>query len=281
MNAINNPASASRIAAPVMDAMQNASARTGIDFDYLVDVARVESRFDPTAKAPTSSARGLYQFTRQTWLETLQRHGANHGLAWAADAIGRDASGRLNVGDPMLREQILGLRNDPAAAAAMAGALTADNRDYLESRIGRGAEPVDLYLAHFLGSGGAVKFLSALDADPGQPGAPMMPEAAAANRSVFYAPDGSMRSLSEIRERFRAKLEEDGQTMILDRGSAFGLPAAGWSASATSWNGRAGDTGGGRPPLQMMDIQPMPKKLSMGFAADAYRRLASLSGGAA
>jgi hypothetical protein len=30
----------------------------------------------------------------------------------------------------------------------------------------------------------------------------------------------------------------------------------------------------------MMDIQPMPKKLSMGFAAQAYQRLASLGGGA-
>src|SRR3546814_7949768 len=56
--------------APGLAAVQAASARTGIDFDYLVDVARVESRFDPTAKAPTSSARGLYQFTTQTWLAT-------------------------------------------------------------------------------------------------------------------------------------------------------------------------------------------------------------------
>jgi hypothetical protein len=30
-----------------------------------------------------------------------------------------------------------------------------------------------------------------------------------------------------------------------------------------------------------MDIQPMPKALSMDFAASAYRRLASLSGGSA
>ena len=280
MNAINNPASATRIAAPVMDAMQNASARTGIDFDYLVDVARVESRFDPTAKAATSSARGLYQFTRQTWLETLQRHGANHGLAWAADAIGRDASGRLGVNDPQLREQILGLRNDPATAATMAGALTADNRAYLESRIGRGAEPVDLYLAHFLGSGGAVKFLSALNADPDQPGAPMLPDAAAANRSVFYAPDGSMRSLSEIRERFRAKLDESGEPLNFNAPSPY-APAYAYGWTATTAASSNGSTGGGRPPLTMMDIQPMPKKLSMGFAADAYRRLASLSGGAA
>src|SRR3546814_16038823 len=92
----------------------------------------------------------------------------------------------------------------------MAAALTGDNRTYLESRIGRSAEPVDLYLAHFLGSGGAAKFLSALEANPDQPGATMMPEAAAANRSVFYAADGNMRSLAEIRERFRVPPERGG-----------------------------------------------------------------------
>ncbi len=275
MNAINNPQGPTRIATPVMDAVQNASARTGIDFDYLVDVARVESGYNPTAKAPTSSARGLYQFTKQTWLATLDRHGAAHGLAWAADAIGRDASGRLSVADPALRQQIFDLRDDPAASSNMAAALTGDNRAYLESRIGRNAEPVDLYLAHFLGSGGAAKFLSALEANPDQPGATMMPEAAAANRSIFYASDGSMRSLAEIRERFRVKLEEGGKIENIKP-----FAPSGWHAEASSSSGLAGASGG-RPPLQMMDIQPMPKKLSMGFAADAYRRLASLSGGAA
>lgn len=276
MNAINNPQGANRIAAPVLDAVQNASVRSGIDFDYLFDVARVESAYNPAAKASTSSARGLYQFTKQTWLATLDRHGANHGLAWAADAIGRDASGRLIVADPTLRQQIFDLRDDPAASSNMAAALTGDNRAYLESRIGRSAEPVDLYLAHFLGSGGAAKFLTALAADPDQPGASMMPEAAAANRSVFYAGDGSMRSLAEIRERFRVKLEEGGK---IENMKPFA--PTGWHAQASSSSGLASAAGGGRPPLQMMDIQPMPKKLSMGFAADAYRRLASLSGGAA
>ena len=276
MNAINNPQGANRIAAPVLDAVQSASARSGIDFDYLFDVARVESGYNPAARASTSSARGLYQFTKQTWLATLDRHGANHGLAWAADAIGRDASGRLSVADPALRQQIFDLRDDPAASSNMAAALTGDNRAYLESRIGRSAEPVDLYLAHFLGSGGAAKFLTALAANPDQPGASMMPEAAAANRSVFYDGDGSMRSLAEIRERFRAKLEEGGKTVNMKP-----FAPTGWHAQASSSSGLAGAGGGGRPPLQMMDIQPMPKKLSMGFAADAYRRLASLSGGAA
>src|SRR3546814_1616057 len=99
-----NPRPQTPTTAPFLSAVQAASARTWIYFDYLVDVARVESRFDPTAKAPTSSARGLYQFTQQTWLATLRRHGARHGLAWAADAISQNGSGRFSVADPALRE---------------------------------------------------------------------------------------------------------------------------------------------------------------------------------
>src|SRR3546814_2441571 len=53
-------------------------------------------------------------------------------------------------------------------------------------------------------------FRSGLEANPDQPGATMLPEAAAANRPIFYAGDGSMRSLSEIRALFAAKLAEGG-----------------------------------------------------------------------
>lgn len=275
MNPINPSLTPAPGAIPVIDAVQNASTRTGVDFDYLVDVARVESRFNPTAKAPTSSARGLYQFTKQTWLATLRRHGADHGLGWAANAIGSDGSGRLTVRDPALRDQILNLRDDPVAASNMAASLTSDNQDYIEGRLGRSAEPVDLYLAHFLGSGGAVRFLSAWAENPDQPGATMMPDAAAANRSVFYASDGSMRSLGDIRDRFRAKLDDGGGPGATPGGLP---PAPGWRVQMASTSGAS--TGGGRPPLPMMDIQPMPTKLSMSFAADAYRRLASLGGAA-
>lgn len=273
MTGPNSPISNQSPASPVMAAVQSASARTGVDFDYLVDVARVESGFRPTAKAPTSSARGLYQFTNQTWLATLDRHGADHGLGWAADAIGKDASGRLSIADPALRQQILDLRDDPAASASMAAAFTSDNRAYVEGRLGRTAEPVDLYLAHFLGSGGAVRFLSAWAADPDQAAATMMPEAAGANRSIFYAADGRMRSLGEVRSNFQAKLDAGASPGFMPGGAA---PAPGWQMQMASASGSQA----GRPPLSMMEIQPMPRKLSMGFAAQAYKRLASLGGAA-
>ena len=108
--------------AAVLRSIGSASRRTGIDFGYLVNQARTESAFDPAAKAPTSSAAGLFQFTSQTWLATLDAHGAEHGLAWAADAIRKGPDGNFAVADPAERQAILDLRHDPDAASAMAAA---------------------------------------------------------------------------------------------------------------------------------------------------------------
>ncbi|HEX4848381.1 MAG TPA: transglycosylase SLT domain-containing protein, partial [Novosphingobium sp.] len=99
-------------------AIAGAARATGIDFDYLLGQARIESGLNPQARAGTSSAAGLYQFTQGTWLETLDRHGAAHGYSWASAAI---ENGRVR--DPALRRDILAMRFDPTAAALMAGEL--------------------------------------------------------------------------------------------------------------------------------------------------------------
>ena len=113
-------------------AIGNASKRTGVPFDYLMAQARVESSLDPEAQANSSSAAGLFQFTKQTWLATLSQHGANHGLQWAADAIRKGADGQYRVVDPQMREQILGLRFDPDVSSTMAAEFADDNADMRE-----------------------------------------------------------------------------------------------------------------------------------------------------
>lgn len=100
--------------------IQRASASTGTSFPYLVATAKIESNLDPKAAAPTSSARGLYQFIEQTWLGTLKEAGGKLGYGQYADAITRTDAGRYVVTDPGKRQDILNLRNDPAANAAMA-----------------------------------------------------------------------------------------------------------------------------------------------------------------
>lgn len=187
-------------------AIQQAAARTGVDFDYLVGQARIESGFNPNARARTSSATGLYQFIDQTWLSTVHKHGDKHGLGWAADAVRRGSSGRFHVSDPGMRQAIMDLRRDPTAASSMAAEFASDNQAHLEGSLGRPVESVDLYLAHFLGAGGAEKFLRAHDANPNGAAASILPAAARANRSIFYDRGGTPRSFAEIRERFAAKL---------------------------------------------------------------------------
>ncbi len=194
----------------VQNAILHAASSTGVDFRYLYHQARIESGLNPNAQASTSSASGLYQFTNQTWLATIARHGAEHGLGWAANAISRGANGHYHVADETTRTQILALRQDPETSAAMAGEYASDNSDYLQARLGRAAGSVDLYMAHFLGPAGAARFLSAKDADPGQAAASVMPAAARANRWVFYSKDGSARSVADVYQRFAARFDQAG-----------------------------------------------------------------------
>ncbi len=205
----------------VTAAIRLASANTGVQFGYLLNQARLESGLNPDARARTSSATGLFQFIDQTWLGMVRQHGAEHGLGWAAAQIRQRPNGRYYVADAETRRQILDLRRQPEASSAMAAEYAADNGRYLEHRLGRPMQPVDLYLAHFLGAGGAARFLRAHDSNPDAPAAPMLAQAARANRPIFYNRDGSMRSFAEIRARFAEKIATGNQNGgAIDHGRA-------------------------------------------------------------
>lgn len=181
--------------AQVRDAIARAAQATGVDFNYLLAQAKLESSLDPSARAATSSAAGLYQFTNSTWMTTMGRHGAEHGMGWVNDAMG-SAEGRA---------QVMNLRYDPQVAALMAGELAADNRADLTAHLGREPDAAELYLAHFLGSAGAGKFLEALATDPSQSAVALMPKAAAANRGIFFA-GGAPRSVGGVMALMRDKV---------------------------------------------------------------------------
>jgi hypothetical protein len=226
---------ASGQAGAVHQAIYSASAATGVDFNYLFNQARVESSLNPDAKARTSSATGLYQFIEQSWLGVVAKHGNEHGLGWAASAITRGSDGRYRVVDPAMRSAILDLRRDPEASAAMAAEFASDNRDHLERRLGHQVESVDLYLAHFLGAGGATKFLRNYEANPDASAAAIFPAAARSNRGVFYNRDGSARSLNEVRNRFAAKFQ--GASLPVD------VPASIWAQKKDNPSTSSGKTG--------------------------------------
>src|SRR4030088_2295287 len=113
--------------ARVAGAIKQAASTTGTSFEYLLATAKMESNFNPSAKASTSSARGPFQFIDQTWLGTVKEAGSQLGYGNYADAITKSSSGSYSVSDPSARSAILKLRDDPTAASAMAAVLTQSN----------------------------------------------------------------------------------------------------------------------------------------------------------
>jgi hypothetical protein len=178
-------------------AIQRASQATGVDFSFLLGAARRESGYNPAARASTSSAAGLFQFVEQTWLATLKRHGAKYGYGRYADLIGRAADGRYYVNDQASRREVMDLRLDPHAASLMAGELASDHASYLRGRMGRDPTAGELYAAHVLGAKGAARLVEASQSTPGASAAALFPEAAAANRPIFYR-DGRPATVAEL-----------------------------------------------------------------------------------
>ncbi|WP_337739627.1 transglycosylase SLT domain-containing protein [Agrobacterium vitis] len=105
--------------------ISEAATRHGVDPNALMQIASVESGFDPNAKNPNSSAGGLFQFIDGT--------AKQYGLAD---------------------------RFDPAQAADAAARLAKDNSAALKSALGRDPTAGELYLAHQQGAQGAIKLLS-------------------------------------------------------------------------------------------------------------------------
>src|SRR6202049_3487725 len=129
----------------VAGAIKQAAGTTGASFEYLVATAKMESDFNPTAGASTSSAHGLYQFIDQTWLGTVKEAGAQLGYSQYGDALSKLPGGNYSVSDPAARKAIMKLRDDTVAASAMAGVLTQSNSFQLTGKIGRRPTDNELY----------------------------------------------------------------------------------------------------------------------------------------
>src|SRR3981081_1959560 len=184
--------------ARIAGAIKQASDTTGTSFEYMLATAKMESNFNPKAAATTSSARGLYQFIDPTWLGTVKEAGSQLGYGKYADAITKSPSGSYSVSDPAARDAIMKLRDDPAASSAMAAGRTNSNSVNLARQIGRRPSDAELYMAHFMGVGGATKLISNAEDNPNASGAQLFPNPAAANRSIFYDRSGNARSVSDV-----------------------------------------------------------------------------------
>lgn len=159
------------------------SISSGSYFDRVIDQ---ESGGNIFSKASTSSAAGLAGFTKGTWDSVRQAHPELNLPATVDGANGQQQMDALK-------------------------AFTKDNQAYL-AKNGIEATGRNSYMAHFLGPAGAVKFISGMKADPGQPATNLVGgDVVAANRSVFLKPDGTPRTAAEVFMRQTARFAGPGE----------------------------------------------------------------------
>lgn len=236
----------------VTAAIRSASQQTGISFDYLLKTAYRESALNPKATASASSAVGLFQFIDTTWLQTVKEDGPAFGLQAQANQIEKTADGHYFVRDPKVRAQILKLRENPEIASTMAAAFSKRNAAEIQSVLGRPPTAGELYIAHFLGANGAKRLLSLRATNPNASAAAAFPEAARANRSIFYGQNGAR------------SIEQTYRVLVAKHDNIQNAAPTVAAASLQLTNPRAAD----------QDNSPMPNLLSRIAAIFSPRRTA-------
>jgi hypothetical protein len=161
---------------------------------YLDTTIGKESGNNPNAKNPHSTATGLGQFTEGTWRDMMRKH----------PELGLTPDGRT----------------DAEQSKRALEAFTRDNAAGLKSA-GFDPNPGNLYVSHFLGINGAKKMLSGLNSDPNAPATTYAdPAAVAANRSVFYNPDGTPKSAASFYKERTSKYQKRADVGI-DTGDTY------------------------------------------------------------
>ena len=178
-------------------AFEEASKTTGTKFDYLVSTAQRESGLNASAKAPSSSATGLFQFVEQTWLETMKEQGPALGFGQAASRISKSGD-KYYVHDAATRQKILDMRKDPETAAMLAGAYAQKNKALLSQNLDRQPTSGELYAAHFLGAQGSSKLIELAENKPDTAAYKIFPQQAQANRNIFFDRQGNPKTVSQV-----------------------------------------------------------------------------------
>jgi len=166
--------------------MEVVSQMVGVPVEYLMIFCAMESGFDWTIKAGAGgSATGWFQFINSTWDWMLQQHSKKYGLP--AD-VGRR------------------LRLDPRINALMGAEYMKYSMNVIKKATGKDPTDIDLYLAHFLGPGTAVKWLKL---PKNTIGSYAFPKEAAANPSIFKdKASGQQRTLAQIEASFDKRMEK-------------------------------------------------------------------------
>jgi Transglycosylase SLT domain len=178
-----------------------------VDPVLLLTIAWRESRFDPAARNPRSSAHGLLQFTSSTWLALVKDFGPEHALSAYAGSIRKMPSGELVVPERATLHSILMLRDDPRVSALLGAESLRRQGETMAQQLGRAPSLADLYLAHTLGPAGATRMAAALARHPRASAADIVGADALRNAGLL-ASDGRALSVAETCHAVTALLNQ-------------------------------------------------------------------------
>jgi hypothetical protein len=216
------------ISTDVYNAITAAASKTGCDPATMFAFADMESSFHPGAAAGTSSASGLYQFTSGTWSAMVTKYGAQYNVPYSGI-------------------------NDASSNALMGGQFIQDNASALKAQGITSPTPGQLYIMHFMGSGGGPKLIKAAQTTPDADASLAFPAAAGANPSVFRGKTCAqvVASLSATADsKAQAYSGQYGLPAPCDRGGS-GSPAIPLQGAAATPQSLAGPTT--QPPASSAD----------------------------
>ncbi len=150
---------------------------------YTSKLIVAESGGDPTAKAKTSSATGLAQFTKGTWLEQVSKQKLDYTLSD---------------------------RNNPEKVKVVLKGFTEQNMERARRELGREPTHTDMYMYHFVPANAA----TLIKADPNTPATRYVSEAVVkANKPIFLNKEGrkytTPKTVGEVVSIFRKKMKEE------------------------------------------------------------------------
>jgi len=204
-----------------------AANMVGFDPEIALNVAAVESGMDPTASS--GIAFGLFQFVSGTWSDMLTKYGDTYGIAPNTPP------------------------SDPRANAILGACYLKENYEGLTGMLGGNVSDVDLYAAHFLGLGGAKRFLPAPN---NESAAGYVSEAAIRNNESVFMDKGRMRTVGEVKQELQRRIqigrkkagigaEKGPQGGIGVKTDANGLPIMSSGATASDGSDAGGPTSAG------------------------------------
>lgn len=163
--------------------MYEASITTGVNMSELVAIGSLESKLQPRAKNPRSTAGGVLQYTNGTWKAKRKQYAAELGIP--SNAHQTNLKANLLIGSKDLQE----------------------TKDRLIERTHLTEKTLtlgDVYLSHFLGEDGAVRVINSYSHKPVNQIVTIH-----SGNNYYYKPNGQYRTAREMRQYLNYLVKEE------------------------------------------------------------------------